>query len=230
MSSIKRLVKWVAKTEPDLMDQTYRLMRDIMVERATAFQAKHQAQIIRVRNLVERYVDNPFLKMPYVSYGQRIAKIAEKYQGTAAINAAVGELLLWKHRGLDEIILISIARLFNLDLAMHVPTLVERIAEGAVTASEEETVILDYDGPLAMVSGWIDLSPMREGDEVTIRLYVKLRRGEEYRLYASDQFKGRQEEPAIYLTPKLSAYGYKVTIQQTSGTPKTFSYFFAKGV
>jgi len=226
--SLKRILKWTVKTEPEVFTPIYEKMRPIMVERAIAFQSKHQAQITRIRNLIEQYITNPYLKMSYVSYGQRIAKIAEKYGGKAAIMAAVGELLLWKQRGLDEIMLISIAKLFNLDVTMWIPTLIERIGEGDVVASITETIVIDYVGPLAMISGWLDLSNMEDGDEVIIRLYVKTEEAGEYKLYSSDTFTGKQEAPALYLTPKLSAYGYRVTIQQTAGTPKAFHYFFAR--
>jgi hypothetical protein len=70
---------------------------------------------------------------------------------------------------------------------------------------------------------------MEAGDTVVIRLYVKLLNGE-YRRYATQAYTGVQEDPIVYITPKELASAIKVTLQQTSGTYKTFEYLFINEV
>lgn len=89
--------------------------------------------------------------------------------------------------------------------------------------------MFEYHG-LAVISGYIDLSNMEDGDEIIIRAYQKIERDGDWKLYRPETFVGRQIETALYVMPRLSAYAFKITIQQTSGTPKTFKYFFVKSV
>jgi len=102
------------------------------------------------------------------------------------------------------------------------------VAQGTVTADGTEQTIIEYTGK-ASLSGYIDLSNMEDGDTVTVRLYVKIKGEGDYRLYHAETFNGRQEEPALYILPKVTGIAYKVTIQQTRGSYKSFDYLFVKG-
>jgi hypothetical protein len=104
----------------------------------------------------------------------------------------------------------------------------EPFAKGTLVANGSEQVVVEVSGP-ARVSGYISLANMEEGDTVIIRQYVKLLDGE-YKRYASEPYTGVQENPIIYITPKELASAIKVTLQQTSGTYKTFDYLFIKEV
>jgi hypothetical protein len=99
-------------------------------------------------------------------------------------------------------------------------------AKGTLVADGSEQVVMEITGS-ARVSGYISLANMEAGDTVVIRQHIKLLNGE-YKRYASETYTGVQENPIVYITPKELASGMKVTLQQTSGTYKTFGYTFVK--
>lgn len=80
------------------------------------------------------------------------------------------------------------------------------------------------------VSGWVNLAPMQAADQVKIRYYVKLSPAGDYVKYDEATYTDAQTSPGIYLTPKESRYGVKITIEQTAGPSRGFEYFFVKEV
>jgi hypothetical protein len=104
----------------------------------------------------------------------------------------------------------------------------EPFAKGTLVADSSEQVVMEISGSVR-VSGYISLANMEAGDTVIIRQYVKLLNGE-YERYASETYTGAQGNPIVYITPKELASAIKVTLQQTSGTYKTFDYLFIKEV
>jgi hypothetical protein len=104
--------------------------------------------------------------------------------------------------------------------------------EGSVTMDGTEvTVVLDEitGNPTRHLEGWIDLSPMQNGDSVTIRLYVKTTSTGNYVKYAEETYTDTQSLPALHLVTLPARYGIKITMQQTAGTYRTFNYqFFRK--
>jgi hypothetical protein len=104
----------------------------------------------------------------------------------------------------------------------------ESFAKGTLVADGSEQVVMEI-SEAARVSGYISLANMEAGDTVIIMQYVRLLNGE-YKRYASETYTGVQENPIVYITPKELASGMKVTLQQTSGTYKTFDYLFIKEV
>jgi hypothetical protein len=104
----------------------------------------------------------------------------------------------------------------------------EPFAKGTLVADGSEQVVMEVSGSVR-VSGYISLANMETGDTVVIRQYMKLLNGE-YKRYASETYTGAQENPIVYITPKELASAIKVTLQQTSGTYKTFDYLFIKEV
>ena len=102
---------------------------------------------------------------------------------------------------------------------------------GTVTPGDlnVETVIVEIP-PQAddyLIEGYIDLSNMRAGDIVVVKEYIAVD-GENYRLFAQATYSGVQPEPIIRFHTKtlLHDMKYKVTITQTTGTPKSFPYKF----
>jgi len=104
----------------------------------------------------------------------------------------------------------------------------EPFAKGTLVADGSEQVVMEISGSVR-VSGYISLANMEAGDTVVIRQYIRLLNGE-YKQYASETYTGAQENPIVYITPKELASAIKVTLQQTSGTYKTFDYLFIKEV
>ena len=99
----------------------------------------------------------------------------------------------------------------------------------AVSQLNLETVVVEL-GPFSddwMVEGYIDLSGLQSGDAVEVREYVALD-GANYRLLYSATVGGPAPQPAVRLHTKtlLSSMKYKVTVNQTAGTPRNVPYYF----
>ena len=78
-----------------------------------------------------------------------------------------------------------------------------------------------------IVEGWIDLGNLQDGDEVTVKEYVKVD-GVNYRLFVATGYSGPVSEPIIRFHSKTLCkdFSYKVTITQTSGTARDVPYCF----
>jgi len=225
------------KTEPDIMDKTYRLSRDIMIDKAVEFQMKHQADIVKVRNYVETMINNPFMKMPYISYGQRIAKIASKYRGAVAVKVAVGEALLWRQRGLEDFLLVEIPKLFNLDITHEYMMAISQVAvfmtiphEYAVTVEETgvpTTLIQFADTRTQGVEGYIKLTPIGEDDIVEIAEYIKLTPETNFQLLNIQELDVNKLDGHVLRFPlKIVKYGYRVTLTSKNYAPRTILISF----
>jgi hypothetical protein len=107
------------------------------------------------------------------------------------------------------------------------PARVTPLKRGTIKADGTEQTILEFVG-VGVVSGHVDLQNMAEGDTVIIRQYIKVSDDGSYKKYAEESYRGPQALPIIYLTPKAVDVAMKVTIQQTSGTFKTFDYNFIR--
>jgi len=105
------------------------------------------------------------------------------------------------------------------------------LAEGTVIADGSEQDILKVESTECFqVEGYIDLSPLEEGDTVIIRYYIKIKSGGEFGKYAEETYTGVQSSPILYIGKKVAKYGIKITLQQTSGEFKSFDYqFFSIG-
>ncbi len=103
------------------------------------------------------------------------------------------------------------------------------LKEGVLVADGTEQVLVEAVG-LLNLEGYVDLSAMAEGDTVVLKRYVKIQEGGEYKLHASETYTGVQAEPLIRFPFIAGYYGIKVTLQQTSGTFKSFPYQFIKEV
>jgi hypothetical protein len=120
------------------------------------------------------------------------------------------------------------AKLDNLDRLPSIEAFDAPI-EGTVTMDGTEvTVVLDEitDNPTRHLEGWIDLSPMQADDTVVVRMYVKLTPTGSYVKYAEETYSGAQSLPALHIVTLPARYGIKLTMQQTAGTYRTFSYQF----
>jgi hypothetical protein len=104
-----------------------------------------------------------------------------------------------------------------------------RTGTAAISQLNQETTIVEL-GPFAddwMVEGYVDTSELLSGDTAEVREYVALD-GANYRLLYSATVTGPASEPAIrFHTKTLHAnMKYKVTVTQTSGTPRSVPYVF----
>lgn len=103
----------------------------------------------------------------------------------------------------------------------------EPVAMGKITASgSEQTLVMDE--ILSKLSGFIDLSAMQVGDQVILKQYTYINGG--YKLYANETYNNVQPQPSVCVTPKTSNSKMKITLQQTVGTNREFSYEFNREV
>jgi len=108
----------------------------------------------------------------------------------------------------------------------------ERIRNTAKpTALGEEVVLIecpdqeeDY-----IIEGYIDLSQMLEGDEVTIIELIAVD-GQSHQTYCVATLTGKQSEPVVRLHTKtiIRDGKYKVVLRQDKGTLREFPYYFIK--
>jgi hypothetical protein len=102
---------------------------------------------------------------------------------------------------------------------------------GTVTPSalNTETVVVDIGAQADdyIVEGWIDLSAMQSGDTVVVCEYVAVD-GVNLRRYACVTYSDAQSDPIVRFHSKQLLYSmlYRVTINQTAGTPRSFPYGF----
>jgi len=73
-------------------------------------------------------------------------------------------------------------------------------------------------------SGYVDLSHMKSGDRVELRVYVLVKSadGDYYVEHYVNTYTNVQTYPLIYIHVYLSDSGWKLTLKQTAGTSRTF--------
>lgn len=101
--------------------------------------------------------------------------------------------------------------------------------EGTLTADgSEQNVVLDEPAgnPQRFLDGYIDLTNMASGDTVVIRQYMRIASAGGYVKYAEETYSGAQTLPLLHVVTKPGRYGIKVTLQQTAGTYRSFTYQF----
>lgn len=99
---------------------------------------------------------------------------------------------------------------------------------GTVTMDGAEDTVFEVTDYNVMVEAYLDLSNMQAGDEVYVRQYIKNTSGGAYVQYAEIPYNDAQDYPQLWITPKLSAYGIKVTAEQTLGANRTFTWRYFK--
>jgi len=99
--------------------------------------------------------------------------------------------------------------------------------EGTLTADGTEQTVVEVTTE-NNVDGFIDFSEMQAGDVVKIRLYGIIKPGGTWRMYEDAEFSGPSAKPLVYVHRRPTRYGWKVTLQQTAGTYRSFDYQFVK--
>jgi hypothetical protein len=120
------------------------------------------------------------------------------------------------------------AKLDNLDRLPNIEAFDAPI-EGTVTMDGTEVTVVQDEipgNPIRHLEGWIDLSPMENGDVVVIRMYIKPTATGDYVKYAEETYSDAQPLPALRVVTLPARYGIKLTMQQTAGTYRTFTYLF----
>lgn len=236
-SPIERAMLWDAKMRGDVYATQLSATKSLALPKIASYMTTHEYLISIVKNVTSQMSAESSRTQEYMWYAQKMERLVRTYKSDALQKEADSLYLWFLSRGLNDVALRAIAqalgiRISTLETIMErimAPLLLKVIAEGSITANGTEQTLLEYHG-LAIISGYIDLSSMDLEDTVIIKAYVKMEKGGDWVLYRPETFVGKQTEPALYIMPRLSAYAFKITIQQTTGTFKTFKYLFIKGV
>ena len=103
--------------------------------------------------------------------------------------------------------------------------------QGTVTPSSlnTETTVIEVKGATDdyIMEGYLDLSALQAGDTVVVNEYIAVD-GANYGLFVSNTYSGPVQDPVIRFHTKTLLYSmlYKVTVTQTSGTPRSLPYGF----
>jgi len=102
---------------------------------------------------------------------------------------------------------------------------------GTITPSDlnVETTVIEINAQQDdyIVEGYIDLSTLQSDDNLIVKEYIAVD-GVNYELFLTTSFSGSPLNPVIRFHSKQLTYNmkYKVTITQTSGTVRSFTYSF----
>jgi len=98
-----------------------------------------------------------------------------------------------------------------------------------LSALNTETTVIEISGLTNdfIVEGYIDLRNLASGDAVVIKEYIAVD-GSTYSSFITQSFSGPVSDPVIRFHSKtlLAGMNYKVTINQTAGTLRSFPYAF----
>jgi hypothetical protein len=236
-SSSERTRLWDKKMSGEIYSTLLPELKKLAIDKVASYQATHEHLIATVKQILQDSPEAPLLH-EYMWYAEKLWKLTQTYKSNA-LQLQADALYLWHlARGRNDITLRMVARALGIKISaleeilerVAVPALIKVISKGSTLSSTQETVILEYTGQISTISGYIDLSNMDSDDQIIVRAYVKLKEDGDYKLYRPETFIGKQTEPALYILPRVSGYAYKVTIQQTAGTPKNLDYLFIKGV
>ncbi len=78
----------------------------------------------------------------------------------------------------------------------------------------------------SQVSGYVDLRNLAQGDAVVIRFYIKVKENGVWGLCYEESYSDSLSPPIVHVTKRPENHGLKVTIQQTTGSPKIIDYEF----
>ena len=103
------------------------------------------------------------------------------------------------------------------------------VFENTLVSNRSEQIIAETSHNTAhYLFGKIDLSQMRDGDTVMLRVFVKIRANSGYKSHAWNVYKNVQDPQLVTILPQFSVYGVKVTLKQTAGANKSYDYIFGR--
>lgn len=97
-------------------------------------------------------------------------------------------------------------------------------AVGTATMDGNENTIREFTSLTQRMDCYLDLANMASGDTIVLRQYMKIKSGGSYRMFGMETYVGAQAAPLVYLELKPAKYGFKITLQQTSGTNRNVDW------
>jgi len=98
---------------------------------------------------------------------------------------------------------------------------------GTLTADETEQEIVNKTSAEPFMAQLIlDVSNLTGADQIVIKETIKVLAGDVLKVFTRTVVTGAQEEPILIFTPKYAVRQYRVTLQQLTGTYKSFNWSF----
>jgi len=234
-SAFQRTRMWDAKVKGDIYAAQLADVKPLALTRVTEYQLTHEHLISLVRQTVGRFGIEGSLIHEYMWYAQKLWRLTQTYRDEALKLQADALFLWYLARGRNEAILRSIALQVGIKISdteviierVGIPILLKIIAKDVLLANGTEQTLFEYVGT-AVIQGYIDLQNLRDGDEVVITSYVKVKEDGEYKVYLKETYTGKIVPPMLCVLPRLSGVAMKVTLQQTAGIYRSFDYIFIR--
>ena len=100
--------------------------------------------------------------------------------------------------------------------------MVTSFASGSISTTTAEKVVFDVTAD-EFFTTWMFAHNMQSGDTVIIRVYVKDQDSAVMRIASSHTLTGVQDPPGLFI-PFVPSKQYKVTIQRTGGSQRTYTW------
>jgi len=228
------LRRWIAKTDPDTTHRLLELTRVIAIREQQEYQPSSTELMNTVKKLCSSWGIPVQFHHYYIALAEEFWRLRKKHNVQTVSPDVDSIAVKWLLKGLNETLIYAIGKLYGFEAfeymsKLKVSTLIEPIAKGTITADGTEQTLLEYTEQASVISGYVDLSEMTLGDTVIIRQYMKTEKDGEYKKYAEETYIGKQDIPLVYITPKVIDVAVKITLQQTAGTFKTFTFSFMRG-
>jgi hypothetical protein len=235
---VQRTQIWDKKMSGEIYATLLPELKKISIDKVASYQATHEYLIATVKQALSSFGTEAPLLQEYMWYAEKLWKFTQHYRSNALQTQADALYLWYLARGRNDLALRIIAQalgikinpLENIVEKTLAPLLISVVKKDTIIADGSEQTLLEYVGRISAISGYIDLSNMASGDTVLIKSYVKLKEDGDYKLYYPETFTDAQSAPALYLLPRMSGFAFKITLQQTTGSYKSFDYLFVKGV
>jgi len=237
-SPIQRTQMWDAKMKGDIYSIQLTATKPLALPKVASYQTTHEQLISIVKQALSNYPSEIPILQEYMWFAEKLWKLTQTYTSKALQYEADALYLWYLARGRADLALRTVAKGLNINISsledivnrVLTPALISIVKKDTIVANGTEQVLIEYVGRISTISGYVDLSNMEDGDTVIIRSYVKIKEDKDYVLYRPETFINKQLEPALHLLPRVTGVAMKVTLQQTTGTYKSFDYLFVKGV
>lgn len=221
---------------PDLYPEILKSTKPLAIDRVARYQYTHELLIDKVKQSLASFPEDYAITQEYMWFAQRLWGALQRYTSSALQKEVDATYLYYLAKGLKDVPMRLVARSLGLKISpievimekIMAPVLMNVVSKGTIVASDEEQLILDYTGDISVIQGYIDLSKMDIGDTIEVKLYVKIKPDGDYKLYKTETYIAPLSEELLYVLPRLSGYGLRVTIRQIAGSFKSFDYLFAK--
>lgn len=245
-----RAKRWKLKTSPELFHPRLESQHEISSELIKQAYNSIDSLTAKVRTVLDSKGVFGQFRVPYRCFAEELWSLKSKFTEQALYIAAEAVANKYKRYGCNTEVLVEVAALLGIEVVIEEPPLWRNILEEELDERRLHRVLsldepiqgtltltgLDLETELVKselgiphyLEGYLDLTNLASGDSLTIRFYVKLKEAGSYVVYDEDVKAGAQDKPALYIVTKPSNDGLKITLEQTSGTPRAFDYMFLR--